>query len=322
MNPDAKPGVSSRFRSNPVFRFAAFVSLLAGAVPLRAEAVVVPMARYEQYALEGQDIYRPTVGLEIASPDRESYQVTAAYSLHRLGDGKAEPEVFHVVDLAASRKSGRHQVLGLFLSESDEPVAGGLETFQAGAGYTYDAIRGERQTLSLGAGLAVGGLGLELPDGTDVRILPVPLVQYRLKTDFVDIALSCLAGPDLAVSGPRRGRLRLDGFVGFRRLREARDVDFDIAASYRFFAPDDRGGDFAGVSAGIRNASWHFQPAKGLARDMTCYTPYLGLDLSFVRITGGAALAGRERLGASARRSLGGGSFLAVQARLPLGAAP
>jgi hypothetical protein len=321
MNPDALPGVFARFLFRARERVL-FLVLLASAVSVQAEAVVTPMARYEQFALGGQDIYRPTVGLEIASPDQQTYRVEAGYSLHRQGRAEGEHDLFHAIDLSASRRSGRHQVLGLFLSESDEPVAGGIKTFQAGAGYTYDVLRSESQALSLGAGLAMGGLGLELPDGTDLRILPVPLLQYRWKTDFVDIAFSCLAGPDLAVSGPRSGRLRLDGYLGFRRLREARDLDFDVSASYRLFAPDEQGGDFAGVMAGIRNASWHFQPAKGPSRDLSCYTPYLGLDLSFVRITGGAALAGRERRGASEHRNLGDGSFLAVQARLPLDAVP
>ena len=325
MNPEISPGVFLRSRRRSAFRpLAHFLSLglLAVAGPGRAEVLVVPMARYEQYALDGREIYRPTVGLELASADRESGRLSATYSLHRLGGDRAEPDLFHAIDLSASSKNGRHQVLGLFRSESDEPVVGGLQTFVLGAGYTYDLFRGERSILSLGAGLAAGGLGLELPDGTDVLVLPVPLVQYRLKTDFVDISFSCIAGPDFAVSGPRRGRVRLDGYLGFRRLRDARDLDFDLSASYRFFAADDPGGDVAGVSAGFRNASWHFQPAKGSSQDLTCYTPYLGLDFSFVRITGGAALAGLERRGASERRNLGDGSFLSVQARLPLGAAP
>ena len=323
MFPDKSPGAAIRL-PDPSLRHRAatrlaVVLLAALAVPSGA-ARAAPMARFEQFSLDGRDIFRPAVGLEVASADSEAWRCGGSYALHRQVGGDPNPELFHVVEASGAFRRGRDQVLGHFRSESDEPVAGGWKTFLAVGGATRDVFRGGRARLSLGAGLAVGGLGLELPDGTDIVVLPVPLVQWRWVTDFVDIALSSLWGADFAIAGGRRGPLRLDGALGFRRLREWRDVDFDVALSYRFFAPDE--GDLAGVMAGVRNRSWHVEPARGPSQDLTCLAPYAGFDLSIVRITGGIALAGSERRGNAARRDLGDGTFLAVQARLPLGAGP
>lgn len=323
MDPDFSQGAKARCFPFPALRRGMRTMCLvlsAWIAPLAAEVVVVPLAGYEQYSLGDQDLYRPKVGVQVVSKGPDPFQVAANYSLHRLGADGAEPDLFHAIDLFGSTKRGRHQVLGVFQSESDEPITGGARTFEAGAGYSYDVVHGPRATLSLGGVVAAGGLGLELPDGTDVLVAPVPLLQFLWATESVNAMLSILGTPNASLALGGQGRVRWKGRVGIRRLRDARDIDFDVSTEYRLFDASSRWGDLFGISAGMRNASWQAQPAKGPSQDLTCYTPYLGLDLSFVRITGGAALAVRETHG-SERKRWGDGAFVSMVAMLPIGGA-
>jgi hypothetical protein len=74
-------------------------------------------------------------------------------------------DLYHDIGSVIEWKFGRHQVLGLLHSASDEPLYGGLHTVQAGAGYGYEVLRTERFSLILGGMLVLSYFGLEYADG-------------------------------------------------------------------------------------------------------------------------------------------------------------
>lgn len=294
-----------------------FLALAASFV--RAGVVVVPVSGVEQYALDRRTTMRPYTGIQVRSvTDSDTDMVAASWTGHLLrGDASAGPDVYQDANLFATARRGRHQLLGVFSGVSDEPVAGGVRTFQAGVAYAYDVRMGSRSRLSLGGGVAGGGLGIELPDGTDVLVAPFPVVRWSYVTESVNIGIDFVASPSLRVAA-KDGRLRLAGSAGFTGLRGPRDLEFDVSVGTRLFEPTDRWGDFAGLHAGFRNASWHFRRGDGTRYDANCYAPYARLDLSLVQISVGYGFAGLERYDDVERR-LGDGAFGALQLAFPLG---
>jgi len=50
------------------------------------------------------------------------------------------PKQFHQIDAILDGRINRHQLLIIFKSVADKPLAGGLSTFQAGVGWGYEII--------------------------------------------------------------------------------------------------------------------------------------------------------------------------------------
>lgn len=75
------------------------------------------------------------------------------------------PRVYHGVDFLFDGRQERHQVLLIAKASSDEPVAGGFQTVQAGLGWGYEILRYSSFSFILRAAMGIGDFGIDLPNG-------------------------------------------------------------------------------------------------------------------------------------------------------------
>ena len=299
-----------------VFRLGALAPTIHAAETADAEAdgfSLIPLAAYEFLSAGEQSLDSGSIGLIAMSPN---LMIVGMYSLHSYREAALfdYPAEFHTVDALADGKVGRHAYLGLFKSESDRPVAGGLATFQAAAVYGYAFLRGQNLTLTAGGGLALGDFGLTLPSGDPWPLIPVPYIRLDYRSRFIDSSFSFLTGPNLEVTIGPESKLRLKGDFRFDQMRDIRDLIFDCALQYRFFGPGHEMGDFAGVSAGFKNGMYGYVPADREGTHDLAYRSVFGtLDLTLISITGGYAFDMKETCRGEGDRSLGDGFFVSLQ---------
>jgi hypothetical protein len=233
-----------------------------------------------------------------------------SYLLRENQDGY--PSLYHHITAMAERKIKRHQMLGIFRSPSDEPVYGGLRTFQAAFGYGYELVRNNALSLTLGA--AVGISDFDIGGGITVPTFPFPLVRLGFTSSWLNVSFDFLTNPVLDIVIAPESRIRMNGSFQMVYYRDIRDLMFDCTLWYRFFTKEHQMGDFAGVGVGIKNSSEDFLLSeKGKTYELGYYAVYGILDLSFLQISGGYVFNGRERYGDNAAQPLGNGYFLSAQ---------
>jgi hypothetical protein len=305
------------------------IGLLAAAVSAEADheqenpgTRFIPLLGYDHVSLDKQTIFTPALGLMVTQGIMEPGNVEETDKLLIVGLYKTPifgkslqydyPSVYHSIDFLLDGQKGRHQYLLIFKSESDLPVAGGLSTYQGGLVYGYELVHNRNLSLVLGAGLAVGDFGMELPDGKAWPLLPVPLVRLNYKTEWFAASFEFLTNPNLGIIIAPEKRVRLTGDIRIDQFRDIRDIIFDGALHYRFFGKDHPMGDFAGISAGIKNETYGFDLENGTL-DVHYYAAYGMLDLSLLKISGGYAFAGREMYEEKYKKDIGEGFFVSLQ---------
>lgn len=283
--------------------------------------MIIPLIGFEHTSLDDIRIENPLVGVIAQTADGETLQAVGLYGLRIIDtdDGDRIPDTAHSVSLMVTGKNGRNRYLGIFKSDSDEPVVGGISTFKCGAAYGHDIIATDSCALTFGGGIVVGDFDLQLPGGTDVYALPVPFVRFRYANDACSLSFDFLTGPNFSVVIGPKSRARLTGEVRIDQMRDARDVLFDAAVQYRLFDASSKLGDFASVSLGFRNADAGIDRANGDSVSIQYLAPYAKLDLGIAQITGGYAFAGRAITDTGAVRTLGDGAFIGVQGIIPIG---
>ena len=153
---------------------------------------------------------------------------------------------------------------------------------------------------------------MELPDGKAWPLLPVPLVRLNYMSEWFAASFEFLTSPNLTLTLAPEMKVRLTGDVRMDQFRDIRDIIFDCALHYRFFGKDHPMGDFAGISAGIKNDTYGFNLEDGTL-DVHYYAVYGMLDLSLLKISGGYALAGREMYEEEYKKDIGDGFFVSLQ---------
>ncbi|HDP80660.1 MAG TPA: hypothetical protein ENN21_07445 [Spirochaetes bacterium] len=108
------------------------------------------------------------------------------------------------------------------------------------------------------------------------------------------------------------------------QFRDSRDILFEFSLAYRFFPKTHSMGDFAGVSAGVKNDNYgafnlhdnkrilNFN-GKDESLEVHYYALFGRIDLSLLKITGGYAFGGRELYQEEDTRDLGEGWFITVE---------
>ena len=209
------------------------------------------------------------------------------YTAHSITGAPTDdyPSLCHSLEFLLDGGKGRHRYLGFFKSESDEPVYGGLNTFQTAGVYGYELVQGPRLSLVLGAGLAVGDFGIELEDGTAWPIIPVPLLRMNYSSEWVDASFDFLTGPNLTVTLAPEKQVR---FTGDFRMDEYPDLIYETLLHYRFFPADHPMGDIAGISVGFKNDVYGFDLAgEEEALEIQYRALFATIDLTLLKITGG-----------------------------------
>jgi hypothetical protein len=278
------------------------------------------MATYEFISLENRQYHVPGGGLVFMKgeqnpsleEDRDSLMVAVFYQSYLLQETQADyPALYHNITSMVERKIKRHQVLGIFRSPSDEPVYGGLRTFQAALGYGYELVRNDSVSLTLGAALGVSEFDV---GGVTVPVFPFPLVRFGFTSSWMNISFDFLTNPALDIVIAPESRIRMNGSFQMVYYRDIQDLLFDCTLWYRFFTKEYKMGDFAGVGVGIKNLSEDFMlREKGKAYEMAYYSVYGIIDLSFLQVSGGYIFNSRERYGNNPTLSLGNGYFINVQ---------
>ncbi|HKK49669.1 MAG TPA: hypothetical protein VJ932_11275 [Alkalispirochaeta sp.] len=266
----------------------------------------VPAAQYDVLVTDEQTVHSPSGGLIVLHNENMFVGLYGRPIITRDIDAD-HPDRYHTIDLLYDRRRGGHHSVSLFSSESDEPVAGGWQTFQAASVWGYEVYQRPQTSIVVGGGLAVSDFGIELDNGTTWPVIPVPFLRIHHASPVLEASLDFITGPNLnVVLAPERD-LQFTADVRIDQFRDLRDLIFETAVKYRFLA------------AGIKNDTFGFAPAD---QDDPVEVHYLAafgtLDLGILKISGGYACAGRRRGGESDTTSLGDGFFLSIQAFLPL----
>lgn len=277
---------------------------------------LIPLLQYDYLSLDEQEIKSSSAGLIIQSDD---VMFVGIYTRHFYQDDLLfdYPKDYHTIDTLLDGKYGRHQYIGIFKSESDKPVSGGLSTYQAAAVYGYELIHGGNLSLVLGGGLALGDFGIEDSEGDPWPVIPVPLVRMNYNSRFISTKFEFLTGPNFSFTVAPQSKVRLRGDFRMDNSRDVRDIIFEVALAWRFFSPESEIGDFAGVALGFKNDNYGAFMIGDTDGDESVeshyYAIFAELDLSLLKITGGYAFEGRELYREEIKRDTGEGYFVSVQ---------
>lgn len=281
---------------------------------------IVPLAQFENLSLTSQHIQSSSVGLLINSED---VQFAGLYTQHVFEEPLQYdfPRRYHTIDSLLDVKDGRDQYIGIFKSESDQPVSGGINTFQAAAVYGYEMIREPHLSFVLGGGIAVGNFGLKTSDGKNWPLIPVPLVRMNYQSHWLDAKFEFLTSPNLGFTLAPKDRVRLTGDFRMDQMRDSRDFIFELALAYRPYSGQDEKGDFAGLSIGFKNDNYgafqlgHKDEKESI--EVHYKTVFVEIDVSVLKITAGYAFDGRILYRETQQQDMGKGSFLSVQGMYP-----
>ncbi len=273
----------------------------------------IPLFGYEYLSLGRQSVHAPTGGLAVQSDDTDIFGL---YGQHNFSDDfeKESPKKYHSIDVFHTTKKDRHQFLSVFKSSSDQPVIGGLSTYQIAALYGYEWIRTGSFSLSAGGGLAAGDFGINLPDGSVLPVIPLPLIRMQYSSQLVNMSLDFITGPNFSATVGPESSIRLITDLRIDRLRDERDLIFDCSLAYRFFHADHEYGDIAGISAGIKSDEYNFDNHNGNSTGIQYYAAYGTVDITLLQLSAGYTFAGIERHNEEKPLSLGDGFFVTLQA--------
>jgi hypothetical protein len=285
----------------------------------------VPMVSYDYMGMGGMSVHSPGLGLGIMKGEQDSpfdkvgkrFLLAAQYKpfLFQTNPAPSIPRNLHSTRLLFDGRLERHQFLAILTSASDKPVAGGLHTFRAGLGWGYEFLQSPRFSLIVGAMVAFGGLGLTQPSGEPFPALPLPLVRFNLKTEWLETAFNFIGDPSIDFTIAPGRRVRFTGNMHMGNYRSIEDLIGEGVLWYRFFPGTHTLGDFAGIGFGFTNESFDFKLAAG--RDKTFEIQYSSifcvLDLTAVTVKGGYVLNSRELYGDVKQDSGGGGWFISIR---------
>ncbi len=281
----------------------------------------IPLLKYDFLSLDSQNIYSPCIGLVVMSDD---VMFVGLYTRHSFEEPLLfdYPKVYHSIDILYDAQKNRHQYLGIFKSESGQPVYGGLKTFQTAVAYGYELVQRQNYSLVLGGGLAVSDFGIELSNGKPWPLIPVPLIRMKYNSKYIETKFEFLTSPNIdLVIGPK-SQFRFIGECRTDQFRDIRDLIFECSLAYRFFPVDHPMGDFAGISVGVKNDNYGAfnlgeYEVVYLEEDESIEVHYNAIfgtiDLSLLKITGGFAFQGRELYREEDTRDIGEGYFLSIE---------
>jgi hypothetical protein len=225
------------------------------------------------------------------------------------------PQTYHRAKLMLDARWERHQLLGLFSSETDKPLAGGLSTVKAGLGWGYELLRYSNLSLILGVLVGVADFGIDLPSGDPLPILPVPLIRFSYKAEWLTASLEYLDSPSLNFTIAPGKPVRFTGNMTIVEYRGIEDLLGEGVLWYRFFASGSHSlGDFAGIGLGFKNETMYFNVASERGKTFEQqYTSIFGMiDISIVQLMVGYIMDSRTFYDRTEKRNSGKGYFISV----------
>jgi hypothetical protein len=286
----------------------------------------LPMASYDYLHLDNQEAHIPAIGLGVMKGEMDAPFTEAGrrfFTLLMYQPVFFQDEIvpgysrtFHQIDFLFDGRIGRQQFFGLLKSASDKPLAGGLHTFQAGAGWGYEFIRRPNVSLIVGAVLCVGDFGVDLPNGEPLPLAPLPLVRFGLDTRLLDLSFDFLTGPNLSFTISPESRIRFSGDMRMDYYRSLGDILCEYTLWYRFFPPEHKLGDFAGIGIGLKNESLNFDLSADRDKilEIQNASVFATLDFSFLKLSGGYIFDSRLLVDEVQRDKREKGFYFSVQA--------
>jgi hypothetical protein len=286
----------------------------------------LPMASYEWIKLDDQQLYSPSIGFGIMKGEQDvpftkvqkRFFAVAMYHPLFLKDEAAPgyPEAYHQIAFMFDGRNERHQFLAIFSAASDKPLAGDLAAIQAGAGWGYELIRRSHVSLILGVLLGVSDFGLDLPNGKPWPLLPLPLVRFGLDTRFLDLAFDFIAAPNLSFTLAPESRIRFTADMSMNNYRSIEDLLCEYTLWYRFFSPEHKLGDFAGLGIGFKNEASDFavSGSRDKSLELQNTSIFAVLDFTILKLSGGYILDSRLLVDGIKTEKHSRGFFLSVQA--------
>lgn len=299
--------------SFPVPLLAAGLMILASATATASPGLqVIPLAQYQLLNLESQRMHSPGAGVVAVG---ENLLLVGLYSRYMFTeDLKFDyPDTYHSIELVADGAHARHRYLGVFKSESDRPVVGGMQTLQAAAVYGYEVVRQQRFSLVLGGGLAIGDFG-------GMYAIPVPLIRASWESRAVNAHLDFITGPNLNVTLAPQSRLSATLDARVDKLRDERDLIFECALVYRLFSPDHPLGELASAALGVRSDAYEFNlEREDESLELHTYAVFGTFDLTLLTLSAGYAFDSRLQYRERVSESAGDGWFVSLSVMYPLG---
>jgi hypothetical protein len=283
---------------------------------------IIPMASYNYVKLENQSMHIPGIGFGLMKGDygkdftkiHLSFFGVALYQPVFLNNAGTN-ETYHQIDVLLDGRIERHEFLGIFRSASDKPVAGGLQTFQAGTGWGYELIRNPSISLILGGAIAVGDFGLSLPDGGIVPVIPLPMIRFGLDLEWLGLTFDFLTGPNMSFTVAPERRIRLTADMRMDYYRSVEDIICEYILWYRFFDTNSKFGDFVGTGIGFKNDSLGFDLSIGRDKKFELqHSAIFGvIDFTILKVEGGYIFDSRYLIDRNKLNSQGKGFYIAIQ---------
>ena len=279
---------------------------------------------YDFIRLGEQNVHSPAVGFGFLSGEQDLpfIQVERRFfglALYHPFFFKEEPKwgvakQLHQIDAIFDGRIKRHQLLFIFKSAADKPIAGGLNTFQAGAGWGYELIRQDHVSLILGVALGVSDFGF-------TPVLPLPLVRFGIDTQWFVSSFDFLTGPNFSFTIAPKERIRFTGDMRMDKYRNISDLIYEFIIWYRLFNNEHKLGDFAGIGFGIKNDIVDFNVSNDSTAKVFEFQQtsiFASIELSILTIQGGWIFDSNYIVNDEKTQSLGKGFFVSVQGIIPI----
>lgn len=280
----------------------------------------IPLLKYDFLSTDAHKIISPGAGLIIMKGETK---FVGFYTHHNISNALRfdYPQKFHSIDFLLETIKNRHQFLGIFQTDSDKPVSGGLHTFQAATAYGYELTDNDKLSFVLGGGIAVSDFGIEFSNGKTCPLIPVPLIRAKYNNGFITTKFEFLTGPNFDLTIGAKSQFRLINELRLDEFRDSRDLLFKSSLNYRFFSEEDPMGNFAGIALGIKNDNYGAfnlgdQQSKSDDEDTieVHYNSIFGeIDLTFIKITGGHTFNGRKLYHGEITENINEGYFISIE---------
>jgi len=225
----------------------------------------------------------------------------------------------HQIDALFDGRINRHQLLIIFKSAADKPVAGGLSTFQAGVGWGYEIIRNQQVSLIIGGVLGVSDFGITLPSGDPFPILILPFIRFSIDTQWFVSSFDFLTGPNFSFTFAPKEKFRFTADMRMDKFRNINDFIYEYTLWYRLFSEDHKLGDFVRIGAGIKHDTTEFFLSHNTTTfELQQTSVFASIDLSILKIQGGWIfnsdyLINGKQCGSSAKRL-----YVSIQGMIPV----
>jgi len=281
---------------------------------------LIPLLQYERLSLSSQSVNSVSTGI-IAENNNLTFM--GLYTRYNLKEPLFEnfPKQYHSIDILVDAKYEKHQYVVIFKSDSDNPVEGGINTYQSGLVYGYTVVNKPNFSCVFGGGIAIGNFGLTNGSGDNIPIIPVPLIRINYSDEIFEAKFEFLTSPNFNFTLAPKNKFRFIGDIRMDQLRDYRDIIYEFQLAYRPFSSNDEFGDFAGISIGIKNDNYGEFTLGDKEVDDTYELHYnavfMQADISVLKLSTGYAFNGRSLYYGTKKENIGEGYFVNIQAMYP-----